>query len=193
MPLLCPHVTPSTPAEAVLTGCPCVPGLMNLAVSACLSSCSAHTAFPKSRVKDFQTPWETTDPRLLSAERSKDHLPARMHASNRPQAQSQPSSLNKIRARDAPVLHLIKEKNKLRRNLSGEKEISLAFMWAGCRLIRISDLWCTAFDLFSLIIPYNCFLARHYFLYKVYPFHRCLSYSNIFFRTWFKTDDPTAQ
>lgn len=63
----------------------------------------------------------------LSCESSKDHLPAQMHASNRPQAQSQPNSLNKIRARDAPVLPLIKEKNKHQIYLEKKK-----FPWLSC-------------------------------------------------------------
>lgn len=54
---------------------------------------------------------------------------------------------------------LAKVQNKHQIHLE-KKKISLAFMWAGCRLIKISDLWCTRSLWF--IFPYS-FFAMHYY------------------------------
>lgn len=132
MPVLCPHVTPAHQEELPLCAWPewswpCLP-----------SPCPANRAFPKPGMQDFQT----RDPHL-NCESSQNHLKC-----NRPQAQSQPNSLNEITARDAPVLPC-EQGAEQAPNPSGENKISLA------RLIRISELWCTTLDFIPLIIPYH--------------------------------------
>lgn len=61
--------------------------------------------FPKVKDAGFSNLVRNNGPPSpLDCESSEDHLSAQMHASHRPQAQSQPNSLNEITARDAPVL-----------------------------------------------------------------------------------------
>lgn len=133
MPFSCPHVTPITAREAVLTNCPCVLGSVTcpcsqLPCKLCLSKVKDAGFSNLVRNKGPPSP--------LDCESSEDHLSAQMHASNRPQAQSQPNSLNEITARDAPVL-LSDEGTEQAPNSSAEKKISLPF---NLQVDQISDL-----------------------------------------------------
>lgn len=139
------HVTPTTRTEAVLTSCPCVPGLSG-PVPVCLPSCFANSAFPKSRMQDFQTSWETRHPHLLSTVRAPRIvcLPKCMPVTD-PKHNHSLIVLMRLQLEMSQCCHLTKEQNKHQIHLEEKKKspwlsCEQAAGWSGFQICGVQPL-----------------------------------------------------